>query len=343
MSSFLRPERSRAVAIWLFVMAALVFAMVVVGGATRLTGSGLSITEWRPIDGALPPLSAEAWAAEFAKYRRIPQYIEVNRGMSLEDFKGLYWWEWGHRFLGRLVGVAFAIPFLVFVATRRIPQRLIWRCVVLFALGGLQGLVGWWMVYSGLSERVDVAPERLAVHLGLALVLFGALIWTGLEAWFGKCRRAGRGRWPNIAVALAAAIFVQIILGALVAGNDAGLVHNDWPLMSGRFFPSDYADGGFWHTLVHSRGAVQFHHRIGGYLLFAAALAVAAAAWRAPLLPRAARVLAGVVAAAVTAQAALGIVTLIQVTPVPLAILHQAMAAVVLGAAVTFAWRVSRD
>ena len=183
MNRFGSRDRSTAVAIWLFACAALVFMMVVVGGATRLTGSGLSITEWKPILGALPPMNAADWAEAFEKYKAIPQYTQVNAGMSLSEFQGIFWWEWGHRLLGRLVGVAFGLPFLFFLLAGTpwvrglfdglptIPRRLVWRCAVLLLLGGLQGLIGWWMVSSGLSERVDVAPERLATHLGLALVI----------------------------------------------------------------------------------------------------------------------------------------------------------------------------
>jgi cytochrome c oxidase assembly protein subunit 15 len=255
-------ERSRAVAIWLFVVAALVLAMVVVGGATRLTGSGLSITEWRPVSGALPPLSDQAWAAEFAKYRAIPQFRYVNPDMTLAGFKGIYWWEWTHRLLGRLVGVVFAVPFLVFLALQQMPKRLIWRCLVILALGGLQGAVGWWMVASGLSHRVSVAPERLAIHLGLALIVLCACVWNGLEAWFGKARVGYtlQNRWRWSATALPLLAFVQALLGALVAGNDAGQVYNDWPLMGGRIVPEDYAapGGGLAKTLLHSQGAVQF-------------------------------------------------------------------------------------
>ncbi len=197
MNRFRSDDQSRAVAIWLFVCAAMVFSMVVIGGITRLTGSGLSITEWKPIMGALPPMNAADWADAFEKYKAIPQYAQVNAGMSLSEFQGIFWWEWLHRLVGRLVGMVFALPFFAFLAFRLLPERsffgrmamptrLIWRCAVLLALGGLQGLIGWWMVSSGLSERVDVAPERLATHLGLALAIFAGLIWNGLEAWSGE-------------------------------------------------------------------------------------------------------------------------------------------------------------
>jgi cytochrome c oxidase assembly protein subunit 15 len=342
MTSFLRSDRSRAVAIWLFAVAALVLAMVVVGGATRLTGSGLSITEWKPVTGAIPPLGAGDWQAEFARYRQIPQYQEMNRGMSLGEFQSIYWWEWTHRFLGRLVGVVFLVPFLWFAARRQIPKRLFLRLGGLFVLGGLQGAVGWWMVASGLSERVSVAPERLMIHLGLAFALLGALVWTALDAWNGWARQTLPSPWGRRALALIALIYVQILLGALVAGNDAGLVYNDFPLMNGRLVPDDYAGASFWATLAHSQGAVQLHHRLIAYLLTVVALAVGLAAWRSHYLAQDSKALAMAVAAAVLLQAGLGIATLMARVPIGLGIAHQLMAALTLCVAVAFAWRVRR-
>ena len=331
-------ERSRPVAIWLFMVAALVLVMVVVGGATRLTNSGLSITEWKPVTGALPPLSDADWASEFQKYKAIPQYQQVNRGMSLDAFKTIYWWEWGHRFLGRLVGVAFGLPFLVFLFTRQIPKRLVGRCWALLALGGLQGVIGWWMVASGLSQRVSVAPERLMTHLGLAFFLLAALLWTGLEAWNGPARRRGRGAWPQIALVLAVLVYLQILLGALVAGNDAGYVLNDWPLMGGRFFPEDYAGQGLWATFAHSIPAVQFHHRMGGYLLClcAAGLIYAAVTGRGTSNP--VRQMGFALGLGIICQAGLGIWTLMWATPIDLGLAHQAAAALVFGLATGFLW-----
>ena len=182
-------ERSYAAAIWLGGVALLVVVMVIVGGATRLTGSGLSITQWKPVSGVIPPISAHGWAAEFANYQRIPQYKLVNRGIPLGEFKTLFWWEWAHRLLGRLVGLAILIPMAVLIYTKRIPRRLIWRCGVILGLVALEGLIGWWMVASGLEARLYVAPERLATHLTLALLIFCVCIWTGLEAWFGRTGR----------------------------------------------------------------------------------------------------------------------------------------------------------
>lgn len=341
MTSFLRSDRSRPVAIWLFAVAALVLAMVVVGGATRLTDSGLSITEWKPVAGALPPMSAQDWAEEFARYQEIPQYQQVNKGMTLEAFKAIYWWEWSHRLLGRLVGAAFALPFIYFLVRRELPRRLITRCAGLFLLGGLQGLIGWWMVASGLSERVSVAPERLAVHLGLAFALLGALVWTALDAWAGAPRQTVPNPWNKGAWALIGLIFFQILLGALVAGNDAGFVYNDWPLMNGAAFPKDYAGNGLWGTLAHSQAAVQFNHRIVAYVLTVVGVLTAWVAWRSPL-PDEARVLAVAVGAAIVLQALLGVLTLVFAVPIGLGIVHQVAAAVVLCLAVAFAWRVRR-
>ena len=342
MTSFLRSDRSRPVAIWLFIVAAMVFAMVVVGGATRLTDSGLSITQWKPIMGALPPLSEQAWRESFELYKKIPQFQLVNPDMTLEGYKGIFWWEWAHRLLGRTVGVAFAIPFVVFLIRRDIPRRLILRCAVMLGLGGLQGLVGWWMVSSGLSERVSVAPERLMIHLGLALALFVVLIWTALDAWNGSPRVEERSAWRGWALAFLGAVFFQSLLGALVAGNDAGLVYNDWPLMNGDFFPADYLGKGFWGTLAHSQGAVQLHHRLMAYALFAAGLTISFLARRDRPLAAGSKAVAVTVAIVVTLQASLGIWTLMASVPIALGVLHQAGAAVLLATATVFAWRVRR-
>ncbi|HEX6859287.1 MAG TPA: COX15/CtaA family protein [Caulobacteraceae bacterium] len=342
MTSFLRSDRSTAVALWLFAVAALVFAMVVVGGATRLTGSGLSITEWRPVTGAIPPLSDAAWQAEFARYKAIPQYAQLNAGMGLAGFKSIYWWEWGHRLLGRLVGFAFLLPFLFFLWKRQIPKRLVLRCWGLFALGGLQGAIGWWMVSSGLADRVSVAPERLTVHLGLAFLLFILLVWTGLDAWSGQPRQESVTRWRIGGLVFLAAAFLQSLLGALVAGNDAGLVYPDFPFFNGALVPADYAGGSLWATIAHNQASVQMHHRIGAYLLFIGAIVMMIMAQRAYYLAGQARGIASLIALAVTVQAGLGISTLMAGVPLWLGMLHQAGAVVVLAVATAFAWRVRR-
>ena len=337
-------ERSAATAVWLLAIAAIVLAMVVVGGATRLTGSGLSITQWNPIAGAIPPLSPPAWAHAFGLYRATPQYRLVNRGMSLGEFQFIFWWEWAHRFLGRLLGVVFFAPFVALIAMRRLPRRLIWRCVVLFCLGGLQGAVGWWMVKSGLEDRVSVAPERLAAHLGLALILFVSLIWTGLEAWRGPAPAGERRRdgWTWASAAFAFGVFLQCLLGALVAGNKAGLIDSDWPLMAGKFVPPDYFRGNLWSTLAHNAPAVQFNHRLLAYALLAGGLAMAFSGLGRQTTTPSLRALALLVASLLTLQVLLGIGTLILGVPLAMALAHQATAALLLATVTAFAWRARR-
>ena len=341
MNRFVNQDRSHAVALWLFFSAAMVFAMVVIGGVTRLTGSGLSITEWQPIMGAVPPLNAAQWAEAFDKYKTIPQYAQVNAGMSLGEFQGIFWWEWLHRLVGRLIGVVFAVPFVVFLLMRRIPKRLIGRCLILLGLGGLQGLIGWWMVSSGLSERVDVAPERLATHLGLAFVIFAGLIWTGLEAWSGSDHSRSPRGWTWGAGLLLGAIFVQCLLGGLVAGAKAGLIYTDWPMMNGAVFPPvEWGKGAL--AFLHDQGLVQFNHRIGAYLLLAGGTAYAIHAWR-WRLAEGLGLSAFVLAALLWLQAGLGVVTLMHAVPIALGALHQALAALVLGAATVNLWLVRRS
>ena len=341
MHRFSDPERSTPAAIWLFAVAALVFAMIVVGGVTRLTGSGLSITEWKPIMGALPPMSDADWQEAFALYRQIPQYAEVNAGMTLEGFKTIFWWEWIHRLLGRVIGLAFAAPFVILLVLRRLPRRLVWRCAVLLGLGALQGLIGWWMVTSGLSERVDVAPERLTTHLGLALLILSGLVWTGLEALHGPDPTRSPVGWARGAAALLALVFVQCLLGGLVAGSKAGFIYTDWPLMNGQWLaPVDWRLGAV--AFLHDQALVQFVHRLGAYALAIGVTVYAVQAWRKRLsegLGAAAFILAG----AVWLQAALGVATLMHAVPLVLGALHQAGAAVVLALATWNLWLVLRS
>ena len=322
----------------------MVVAMVVVGGATRLTGSGLSITEWKPLLGAVPPLSDAAWADVFHRYQATPQYHLVNRGMTLEQFMPIFWWEWSHRLLGRVLGAVFALPFIALVVTRRLPRRLVPACCLLFILGGLQGLVGWWMVKSGLEGRVLVAPERLATHLGLALILLCALTWTALEAWAGEASesRLRRDGWRFAAGLFSAGVYLQCLLGALVAGNQAGLLNADWPLMSGRMFPADYQQGGLWSTLVHGAAAVQFNHRLLAYALTVFALGLVWAATRLKSTGTAIRGLCIAIGVVVCFQVVLGISTLLTVVALPIALLHQLTASVLLSLAVSLAWRARR-
>ncbi len=334
-------DRSRPVALWLFAVAALVLAMVVVGGATRLTGSGLSITEWKPVSGALPPLSSGAWEWAFAAYRATPQYRLVNAGMSLAEFRSIFWWEWAHRLLGRLLGLAFAVPFLVFLALRRLPRRLIWRCVLLVALGALQGLVGWLMVKTGLANRVSVAAEALATHLGLAFILFCGLVLTGLEAGFGPPAAPRRDGWSLTGAALLAGIFVQCLLGALTAGAKGGFVDGDWPLMGGRFVPAGYgrdAPAAF----LEGPLTAQFDHRLFAYLLLAFVLTAALAALRSTRAGPAIRALILALAVILCLQTALGVATLWSGVALGLALIHQANAVLALAVAVVLAWRARR-
>jgi cytochrome c oxidase assembly protein subunit 15 len=342
MTSFLRSDRSKPVAIWLIVVAVMVLAMVIVGGATRLTDSGLSITQWKPVTGAIPPLSQADWQDAFERYKQIPQYAQLNAGMSLADFKVIYGWEWSHRLLGRLLGVVFAVPFVVFAIRRELPRRLFLRLGGIFVLGALQGVVGWWMVASGLANRVSVAPERLMVHLGLAFALLGMLLWTAFDAWSGAARQTLPSPWGRRAAVLIGLVYLQILLGALVAGNDAGLIYNDWPLMAGRLVPDDYGQGGLWAILAHNQGSVQLHHRLVAYLLALSALALGFGAWRSRALSAQSRLLGGVLAGAILVQATLGVATLMLRAPLGFSIAHQLVAALVFALAIGFAWRVRR-
>jgi heme a synthase len=335
------PQRSDLAAIWLFTAAALVFAMVVVGGATRLTHSGLSITEWKPISGVIPPLDNVHWMKAFTAYQTTPEYKLINRGMTLEQFKEIYWWEWAHRLLGRLVGAVIAIPFLFLLLTRRMQPRLVWRYAVLLGLVAIQGGIGWWMVESGLTLRTDVAPERLTIHLGSALFIFLFALWTGMEALAGSERARPPRGWVMAAGGLLGLVFLQSLLGGLVAGNKAGLLYNDWPLMAGKWIaPIDWSHG-WLHAALHDKALVQLDHRFGGYLLFAFAWIYVLQALRSPM-PESAKLWALGVAVAVTAQAGLGIATLENVVPLWLGALHQAGAVIVLALAAVNLWRLLR-
>ncbi|MSU91425.1 heme A synthase [Rhodobacteraceae bacterium 2CG4] len=323
-----REGARAAIRAWLLVLFALVVVMIAVGGLTRLTDSGLSITEWRPVTGAIPPLSADDWQAEFDRYRQIPEFQLQNSAMTLDGFKTIYWWEWGHRQLGRVIGLVWALGFLWFLARRRIPAGWTPRLLGLGVLGGLQGAIGWWMVASGLGgERVDVASYRLATHLGLAFLILGLIAWYAFQLSHSQMAliQARRRREPGLgtfAGVLAALVFGQIVIGALVAGIDAGRSFIDWPLMYGQVLPPDiWSLRPGWRNLFENPGLVQFVHRVWAYGL----LAVAAALWwRARRSPVAAvRRGADWVAVAVFAQAVLGIVTLINASPWQIAILHQ--------------------
>ncbi|HEY0105297.1 MAG TPA: COX15/CtaA family protein [Rhizomicrobium sp.] len=323
----------RAVGWWLLGVAAIILGMITVGGLTRLTGSGLSITQWDPILGALPPLTDAQWQAAFAKYRLIPQYIHENAGMSLAAFKGIFWWEWAHRLLGRLLGVFFVLPFLWFAWTGAI-RRAEWpRMVVLFLLGGLQGFVGWWMVQSGLETRLSVSQYRLAIHLGVALVLLVAMVWIALDYLRREGEPARGPRLPRGPLAVAALVYAQMLLGALVAGLHAGLIYNTWPSMDGRLAPQDaFALSPWWVNFFENPGTAQFDHRIGAY---AVAISVFVLRWRGRGRPAGwARRSGNALLHLTLFQVALGIATLLLQAPEFLAAAHQLTAALLLCAAV---------
>jgi heme a synthase len=324
-----------AIRLWLLAVAALVLLMVAVGGATRLTGSGLSITEWKPLIGAIPPLSAADWAIAFGKYQQIPQYAKVNAGMSLPEFKTIFWWEWGHRFLGRVIGLAFALPMLWFAVRGRLPKGLLPKLLGLLALGGLQAGIGWYMVASGLVDRVDVSQYRLALHLGTAFAIFGGLIWIAMGL---QSRSASMIHLQTVTIGqrrgaalVAALIGLQVGLGALVAGLKAGLTYNTWPLMDGQLIPNGLGTISPWYlNLFENITTVQFNHRMAAYAVTGVVF------WHGLSLIRSAdderlRQSAGLLMAAVLAQVLLGIWTLLAVVPVSLGVIHQAGAAVLFG------------
>ena len=326
MEQTLSPAQAAApkVRLWLYAMAFLVFCMVIVGGATRLTDSGLSITEWRPLLGAIPPLNEADWLAAFEKYKLIPEYQIQNRGMALSEFKFIYWWEWAHRFLGRFIGVAFALPLIYFTLTRRIERTLWPKLLALFILGGAQGALGWYMVASGLVDRIDVSQYRLAAHLTLAALIFAAIIWVAKGV--GRKRQYPSSSDDWFAILLVALILLQIAAGGFVAGLDAGQGYATWPKMDGQWIPSGLwimAPG--WKNIFENAMTVQFNHRVLAYVVL---LATIIHVWRSFTLP------AMVLAYAVFAQACLGILTLLLHVPLAAALVHQAGAMIVLALAV---------
>jgi cytochrome c oxidase assembly protein subunit 15 len=331
---------TRAVRWWLVIVAALIALMVLVGGATRLTESGLSIVEWKPVTGTLPPLDAQQWNEAFEGYKAIPQYRELNAGMSLSDFKTIFWWEWSHRLLGRVIGMVYLLPFLWFIWRGFLPGDLKRRLWIIFGLGALQGAVGWWMVASGLTKRIEVSQYRLATHLVLALLIFAAIVWT-VRRLSPRPREAGPLRLRITGALLVPLVFVQLYLGALTAGLRAGRVYNTWPDIDGSFIPSAarlFFEQPWWRNLFDNMLTVQFEHRMVAYTLWIVVVvhaidAIVARAGRATI--RGALWLA----AAVTFQAALGIATLLHQAPISLALPHQGVAIVVLTLAVVQAER----
>src|SRR5215213_8956646 len=330
----------RAVRWWLLSIAALIAIMVLVGGATRLTESGLSIVEWKPVTGTLPPLNEAQWAQAFEGYKAIPQYRELNAGMSLAEFKTIFWWEWSHRLLGRVIGAVYLLPFLYFLWRGALSAELKRRLWMIFALGALQGAVGWWMVASGLTQRTEVSQYRLATHLVLALIIFASIVWT-LRRMSARPRPVVPLRLKVSGVALLALTFVQLYFGALVAGLRAGRVYNTWPEIDGALIPSAarlWFEEPWWRNLFDNTLTVQFEHRMPAYALLILAVLHAIDAMRS----RASAAVAGgawALVAAITLQAGLGILTLLHQVPIDLALAHQATAIVVLTLAVLQAER----
>jgi cytochrome c oxidase assembly protein subunit 15 len=321
---------------WLMVLFSLVLVMIVVGGLTRLTDSGLSITEWKPVTGAMPPMSEAAWTEELEKYRAIPEYHLQNKGMTMSEFKVIYWWEWGHRQLGRFIGLVWAVGFIYFLAAKKIPNGWTGRLLLIGGLGGLQGAIGWWMVSSGLEEgMLDVASYRLATHLGLAFVILGFIAWYiyllgRSQTDLLQARRNGDAGLARLSSVLVGFAFVQVILGALVAGIDAGRAFPDWPLMAGGFLPPQPFDlMPLWRNFFEDAGLVQFMHRMAGYFLFAYGIFVWSRARRSANDQT--RFTFNAVVAVMTLQMVLGIVTVLYSAPWQLAISHQ-LAAVILWA-----------
>lgn len=322
-----------AIRIWLMILFTLVVLMIAVGGLTRLTDSGLSITEWRPFTGAIPPLNAADWQSEFAKYQAIDEFRIQNQWMQLSDFKVIYWWEWGHRQLGRVVGMVWAIGFFWFLLRRQIPTGWTPRLLFIGVLGGMQGAIGWWMVSSGVTageSMTDVASYRLATHLGLAFVILGFIAWYMMmlsrsERDLMQARRGKEAKLFGLSTGLLHFAFLQILLGALVAGIDAGRSYTDWPLMGGQFFPaSAFVLEPWWRNLFESPGLVQFVHRVVGYALLAFAVFVWLKGRKSahPKTQSAFNIAFGVLCA----QIVLGILTVLYAAPVQIAIVHQLLA-----------------
>ncbi len=324
--------------LWLGIVLLAIFALVIVGGATRLTDSGLSITQWKPIHGVVPPLSLEEWNEEFDLYRQIPEYQQINKGMSLDEFKYIYWWEWAHRFLARGVGVLFGVPLLIFWIAGRVEKPVRLPLVGLLFLGGLQGFIGWWMVSSGLVDRVDVSQYRLAIHLTLACIIFASIVWVMRGLAPHSKDRSPTSSAHFWSVVLTFGVLFQIFIGGLVAGLDAGLAYNTWPQMDDAFIPQDlWVMEPMWKNFFESPKTTQFIHRMSAYLLWFAALYHMVACLKGGAGTTHAR-RSVVLFGWITLQAMFGIITLVLQVPFNWALIHQGSALIVLGFAVAH-WR----
>ena len=326
----LAPADRKQIATWLLIVTFLVFCMVVLGGVTRLTNSGLSMVEWKPVTGWLPPLSEQAWHDEFDKYKAFPEYQKINKGMNLSDFKGIYVFEYSHRVLGRIIGLAFAVPFFLFLLFRKLPASMVPRMVGLLVLGGSQGVMGWVMVKSGLVDHPDVSHYRLTAHLALASLILAALLWTAFDLLYPAQRAEDRlpRRLAWIALGL---VFLQILIGGFVAGLNAGFVYNDWPTMGGNIVPDDILHMSPWYlNFLENVATIQFTHRVVAYLVVAIILVLLVVCRRIEVPPRS-RKLAHYLTAAVLLQVLIGIWTLVAVVPISLGALHQAGGMIVLG------------
>ena len=338
-SDVLNDDPHALVRWWLYTIAFFVAIMVLIGGATRLTDSGLSITEWAPVSGMIPPLDATDWAIEFEKYRTTTEYQTINKGMSLDAFKVIFWWEWGHRFLGRIVGIIAVLPLVGFWMAGKLPSWIKLPLVGMVILGGLQGFVGWWMVKSGLTERVDVSQLRLAIHLAMACIIFVATIWLARSLAYHTEDGRPELAWQSAVLLLL--LLLQIFIGGLVAGLDAGMAYNTWPMMEGVLVPQGlFAMDPTWLNLTDNAKMVQFMHRVSAYFLWAVAfahmLSVVRSAGGTTHSRRAVAVFL-----LISAQALVGIVTLVLQVPISWALAHQ-FGGVVLLAAVTAHWRALR-
>lgn len=341
----MHPGSDRQVAAWLMICCLMVFCIVVIGGITRLTHSGLSIVQWKPVLGTIPPLSEQQWQQSFSRYQRTPEFLKVNVGMTLAQFKGIYWWEYVHRLIGRLIGLAFLIPYLTFLIRRKVRGALAWKLLGIFLLGGAQGAMGWFMVKSGLIDNPRVSQYRLAAHLGLALLIFASMFWVALDLLYPRRLSRAAPELRNqrrFALGLVALVFVMALAGALVAGLHAGLVYNTFPLMDGHIVPPGIMTMqpralNFFDNIT----TVQFDHRLLAWIL---ALLVPWFWWRTQrsVATRRARVAAHVLLGAIVVQITLGIVTLLEAVPIPIAAAHQAGAVVVFASAL-FAAHCMRD